>query len=498
MGDKVTTAPAEKISPPAPEMAPAAPAAGFDAAAMDAKRTAAAEARKQEAADNAGKDPEKELDAGMASAAGTAAEVPEQAPATSVGNEVVPDAKAKLFSKARWSAVALDVARGLALDSKSADQGFFEGLFSSLKLTGLKIMTWFTGKSWYNSLSEEDKQLLETNYGIKATGDEKIFEWAETTEAASAETPPAEAEKKELTEEEKNALPAQLEKAKLDELTGLNLLGSVKKIEGENSSPDHRVTLRLPYLEDDEIKYVEDVRITSNIIKIGDRQYYIDKPFGPKEDAADEVVGFKLTDLSFALQDDGKVEGAATVNANGKETKLSGLLAMLEDMRANPSNKKELTLENGEKMGFHLNKATEQKAESASGDAVAAAFKTEMDKNKDKTVDLTTDGSKFDFQLPFLKDGKVENTTATMTSSTFKVGDKNFKIKLPNGVTLQQLEFKDSAVTMTAGSGLASQSGDLPFERMAALFEELRSKDENVDFDLNGNKITFELQKENV
>ena len=75
MGDKVTTAPAEKISPPAPEMAPAAPAAGFDAAAMDAKRTAAAEARKQEAADNAGKDPEKELDAGMASAAGTAAGV---------------------------------------------------------------------------------------------------------------------------------------------------------------------------------------------------------------------------------------------------------------------------------------------------------------------------------------------------------------------------------------------------------------------------------------
>lgn len=89
------------------------------------------------------------------------------------------DPNASLFSKKRWSAVALDMAKTMVIDSKHTDDSFFSGFGDKLRLVGLKVISWFVGKGWYKELSQEYKDTLNQKFGLKETGDDSIFEFGE-------------------------------------------------------------------------------------------------------------------------------------------------------------------------------------------------------------------------------------------------------------------------------------------------------------------------------
>lgn len=493
MGDDVKSSPAENDSQKV-ESAPAPESAGYSAEKI-AKQTADREAiQKNEGESRAAelaaeKDPEKEIQ-GV-----TESETDTQTPPASP--EVKPDANASLFSKERWSAVAIDVARGLAI----GDASFFD----TFKVWGLKIITMFTGKGWYNSLSDKDKELLQSKHVLKATADGLSFEWGET-EAAPADAP--EEEQAPISEEEKKALLANFEKAKQEAQPRTDLTLNPKK------AVDNLIKMKLPYLENDKIKYVDDVRITSNIIRVGDIQYFIDKPLGGghyklRDKAGTDMAGYKI----LGTDDNGNIK----VQTDDEETSFTGILDVLEQMRTGKNDTIAIKLANGKTMGLHLFKQGEAAAESdvesaapaekpaeKSQDAeVMTAFKTEMDAHAGHSVNFTAaDGTAY-LKMPFIKDGKTEFMDVSMTGSTCKVGDKTYKIQIEGGARLQKLEFKDGKVTMTGGVevpvvGMQTRSGDFSHEDLAKLLENLRTSDKNVVLGLNGTKITFELQKGTV
>lgn len=93
-----------------------------------------------------------------------------------------PDKNASLFSKNRWGAVALDMARGMVIQAKNPDPSFFDKLAVKLKYYGLMLITAFTGKFWFDSLSPEAKAIMEEKFGMKGTEDGTFFEWGKGSE----------------------------------------------------------------------------------------------------------------------------------------------------------------------------------------------------------------------------------------------------------------------------------------------------------------------------
>lgn len=479
MGDTPTHSPAENNSQTAPE-AVKAPAAATDFTAMEAKKKEDADQlKKNEAQDTALHNPDKALE--PLKDIDESQKKPET-PANPAP-EVVPDANAKLFTKSRWSAVALDLARGLAIDSKNPEQGFFQGLFNSLKLTGLKMLTWISGKGWYKELSDEDKQLLDANYGIKATGDGSIFTWGETESAAAPDqnTPATEPEKKpDLSDEQKKEMTG---KALADILTNEKLIGTTDLVK---SPKNCRFTL--PSVVDNQLNQEDEVRITRNGIQVGALTYLVD-----------QMSQYPIDSVTFA-QKDGKIQGSARVSVDGATGTVNNLIKVLEDIRSGKKDKIELTLDNGKKVSFkRVDKIPEAAVAEKPEDPLKKAYEDVAGGLKEQSADLTSEGSKFDFKVPFLKDEKIENADATLTKNTLKVGDKQFSIKLPGDSHFEHISIAADHVSFTVKTPIGTKINDLPFDKFSALLEELRTADKNVDtFDGDGNKITFELQQKTV
>ncbi len=93
--------------------------------------------------------------------------------------EKATDPNANLFSKKRWAAVALDMAKMMVINSKHQDDSFLAGFGDKMRLIGIRVICWFVGKSWYNELSEDYKQTLNQKFGIKPKGGDEIFEFGE-------------------------------------------------------------------------------------------------------------------------------------------------------------------------------------------------------------------------------------------------------------------------------------------------------------------------------